>query len=360
MAEQDKDSKTEDPTGKRLGEAADKGNVPFSREVTSFASTVGIYIFVVFFAVGGAGKTANTLRDIFEQADQWDIDTGSDVISLFYRIFWNASSILVPAFVLLIAFGVGASILQNMPRPVLERIRPQFSKISLFKGIQRLFSLQSLVEFGKSFVKLLVVSFAMYMMLKSEFIGSLDLMFSDPRRIFDNMINDLRSILIIVILFSAFIALADFYWTKHKWFEGLKMTKQEVKDEHKQMVGDPAVRAKQRSFARTLMRRRMMENVPRATLVVTNPTHYAVALRYARDEDEAPIVVAKGQNLIALKIREIAEENGIPIFEDPPLARSMFAQVSVDSVIPPVFYKAVAELIHRVYAKQNKTIRAQA
>ncbi len=358
--DQDKDSKTEDPTGKRLEEAANEGNLPFSREVTAFASTVSIYIFVVFYAVSGGGYVANTLKDVFEQADQWDINTGSDIISIFYRIYWNSGAVLVPVFALLIIFGLGASFLQNTPRFILKRIQPKLSKISLMKGIGRLFSKQSLVEFGKSFVKILVVAGAMYFLLKDEFLGSLELMYSDPRRIFDSMINDLRTILIVVMLFSAAIAIADFYWTKHKWFEDLKMTKQQVKDEQKQMMGDPAVKAKQRSFARTLMRRRMMENVPRATLVVTNPTHYAVALRYAREEDETPIVVAKGQNLIALKIREIAQENDIPIFEDPPLARSMFAQVSVDSVIPPVFYKAVAELIHRVYANQNKTIRAQA
>ncbi|MCO6187136.1 flagellar biosynthesis protein FlhB [Rhizobium sp. L1K21] len=358
MADEEKDSKTEDPTGKRLNEAADKGNVPFSKEITTFASTVAIYVFVVFFAASGAGTLAVSLRDVFELADQWDINTGSDVVSILYRLAWNSSAVLVPSLTLLIAFGVGASILQNLPRPVLERIRPQASRLSLMKGFQRLFSMQTVVEFGKSFVKILVVSAAMYLTLKDEFLGSLELMFSDPRRIFDTMLNDLRSILIIVILATAVIAIADYFWTKHKWFEDLKMSKQEVKDENKQMMGDPAVKAKQKSFARTLLRRQMMKNVPRATLVVTNPTHYAVALRYARDEDDAPIVVAKGQNLIALKIREIAEDNNIPIFEDPPLARSMFAQVSVDSVIPPVFYKAVAELIHRVYANQKKTIRA--
>ncbi len=128
------------------------------------------------------------------------------------------------------------------------------------------------------------------------------------------------------------------------------MTKQEVKDEYKQAQGDPIVKSRQRSIARDRARRRMMKAVPRATLVIANPTHFAVALRYVREENDAPVVVAKGQDLIALKIREIAEENGIPVFEDPPLARSMFAQVSVDSVIPSVFYKAVAELIHRVYA----------
>ena len=135
------------------------------------------------------------------------------------------------------------------------------------------------------------------------------------------------------------------------------MTKQEVKEEMKQAQGDPIVKARMRSIQRDRIRRRMMTDVPRATLVIANPTHFSVALRYVREEGDAPVVVAKGQDLIALKIREIAEENGIPVFEDPPLARSMFAQVSVDSVIPPVFYKAVAELIHRVYAASPQTRR---
>jgi flagellar biosynthetic protein FlhB len=119
------------------------------------------------------------------------------------------------------------------------------------------------------------------------------------------------------------------------------------------MDGDPIVKQRQRSFARDLARKRMMAAVPRATLVIANPTHFAVALRYVRDEDAAPVVIAKGQDLIALKIREIAEQNNIPVFEDPPLARSMFAQVSIDSVIPSVFYKAVAELLQKIYASKN-------
>jgi flagellar biosynthetic protein FlhB len=135
------------------------------------------------------------------------------------------------------------------------------------------------------------------------------------------------------------------------------MTKQDVKDEFKQAQGDPIVKARQRSIARDRARRRMMKNVSRATLVIANPTHYAVALRYVRSENDAPIVVAKGQDLIALRIREIAEENNIPVFEDPPLARSMFAQVSLDSVIPSVFFKAVAELIHRIYAAKSNQKR---
>ena len=355
----DKESKTEDPSEKKKQDAAEKGNVPFSRELTSFASAVAIYIFVVFFAADGAVKVAGSLKDIFEQADQWRIGTGEDVISLLYRLGWNAGAIIVPALVLIMGFGVGSSVLQNMPSPVLERIAPKFSRISPAAGIGRMFSLTTVVEFGKSLIKVIAVSIVVFFALKSEYFGSLSLMYADPAVMFTRMMQDLRTILVVILFATAVVGIGDFFWSRKQWFDNLKMTKQEVKEEMKQAQGDPIVKSKQRSFARTLLRRRMMANVPRATLVVANPTHFAVALRYVREESEAPIVIAKGQDIIALRIREIAEENNIPVFEDPPLARSMFAQVSVDSVIPPVFYKAVAELIHRVYAKQNKTRQTQ-
>jgi flagellar biosynthetic protein FlhB len=182
-------------------------------------------------------------------------------------------------------------------------------------------------------------------------------MFSDPETIFARISSIIRKAMVVILFATGLLAAVDIFWTRHRWFTDLKMTKQEVKDEMKQAQGDPIVKSRQRSLARDRARRRMIDSVPRATLVITNPTHFAVALRYVRDEDDAPIVVAKGQDLIALKIREIAKENEIPIFEDPPLARSMFAQVSVDSVIPPVFYKAVAELIHRVYAARPQNRR---
>ncbi|MET3613899.1 flagellar biosynthetic protein FlhB [Rhizobium aquaticum] len=351
----DKDSKTEDPTEKRKQDALEEGNVPFSREMTALASTVAIYVFVVFFVADGSLNVAGSLKDIFEQADQWRFESRPDVISLFYRLAWNAGAVVVPALVLIMGFGVASSVLQNMPSPVLERIAPKFSRISITAGIGRMFSLQTLVEFGKSLIKVIAVSIVVIFALKDEFFGSLSLMFSDPSVLFTRMMADMRTILIVILFATVIVGLGDFFWTRKTWFDNLKMTKQEVKEEFKQAQGDPVMKAKQRSFARTLLRRRMMANVPRATLVVANPTHYAVALRYVREENEAPIVVAKGQDLIALRIREMAEQNNIPVFEDPPLARSMFAQVSVDSVIPPVFYKAVAELIHRVYSKQNKS-----
>ena len=168
----------------------------------------------------------------------------------------------------------------------------------------------------------------------------------------------IREIAIDILLALTFamviIGAADFVWSRFHWRQDLRMTRQEVKDELKQSDGDPIIKSRMRSLARDRARRRMMAAVPRATLVIANPTHFSVALKYVRQEDSAPVVLAKGQDLVALRIREIAEANGIPIFEDVALARSMYKQVSVDSVIPAQFYQAVAELVRIVYASKTQ------
>lgn len=357
--DEDKDSKTEDPTGKKLSDAAEKGNTPFSREVPIFATVLATYVYLTFYLPDGISTVSEQLRDIFEQPDQWKIETGPDAMSLFVHLGWVSAVLLTPAMLLFMAFGLIASLSQNLPSVVLERIRPQFSRLSPAKGFSRMFSVPGLIEFGKSLFKVVIVGLIMFFVLKSEYFSSIDSMFSDPQTFFDRSMRIMRKIVLIVLFATAFVAIADFFWTRHHWFSELKMTRHEVKEENKQSQGDPFVKGRQRSLMRDRARRRMIANVERATMVIANPTHFAVALRYVREENDAPIVIAKGQDLIALKIREIAEKNGIPVFEDPPLARSMFAQVSIDSVIPSVFYKAVAELIHRVYAAQAKNKRVR-
>lgn len=352
--DQDKDSKTEEPTEKKIRDAMAEGNTPSSREVPMFASSVAFYIYLVFFLPNGAARLAETLRDLFEQPDQWAMQSASDLVSLAVRLAWDASSMLLPAAILFIAFGVGSNVAQHMPQFVLKRITPQAERVSLIKGWKRLFSVAGLVEFGKSLFKIIIVSIIMVIVLWNDYFRTLEALFSDPQMILVMLMTLAKKVMIVILFATGILAIVDFFWTRHHWYTMMRMTKQEVKDEFKQSQGDPIVKARIRSIGRDRARKRMMSNVPRATLVITNPTHYAVALRYAQGESEAPMVVAKGQDLVALKIREIAQQNNVPIFEDPPLARSMFAQVTVDGVIPPPFYKAVAELIHRVYAARAK------
>ena len=357
--DQDKESKTEDPTDKRMRDAIEKGNVPFSREVLMFTSALALYLYFTFFVPSGMQHLTEALKDVFEQMDQWRLNTRPDSLSIFTRLGWAMAGFLAPALILVMTFGIAGAVVQTKPNPVLERVRPQGSRVSVFKGWNRIFGIQGLVEFAKSLFKIGVISLIMFFVLRNDFYSAIDAMFTDPQAIFERMSGVVKQILQVILLSTALIAILDVFWTRHHWYTEIRMTKQEVKDELKQAQGDPIIKARQRSIARDRARRRMMNNVPRATLVIANPTHYAVALRYDRDESDAPIVVAKGTDLVALKIREIAEENGVPVFEDPPLARSMFAQVSVDNVIPTVFYKAVAELIHRVYATQPQQKRVQ-
>lgn len=355
--DEDKDSKTEDPSEKKIRDAMEKGNIPVSREAAFFATTLAFYIYFVFFLPQGMSTMYDTLRDLFEKPDQWLIGTGPDVMSLFVHLGWSMSALLAPALILFMVFGLTQSFAQHLPSFVLNRIAPQPSRISIAAGFGRLFSVTGLIEFGKSLFKIVIVALIMFVSLRKEYFGTLDAMFSDPQVIFVKLTTIIKEMLIIILFATGLLTAVDLAWTRYDWYQKLRMTKQEVKDEHKQSQGDPLIKARQRSAQRDQARRRMIASVPRATMVITNPTHFAVALRYVREEMDAPMVLAKGQDLIALKIREIARENDIPIFEDPPLARSMFAQVSVDSVIPPIFYRAVAEIVQRMYAADAKKKR---
>lgn len=353
MAESvDKDSKTEEATEKKIRDTVEQGKLPHSREAAIFTSFVAILVFTVFYAKDAIIDLGMFLSMFLEKPEAWPMDTETDVIALYKTVIFEIGRAVVSLLVLLVVAGVGASVFQNMPQFVGERVRPQLSRISIAKGWSRMFGVQGLVEFLKSLGKLgfavVVLGFTL-----SE----------DHRRLLAGMITNpvafglvIRSIAVDILLAIVFvmglIAVADFVWSRFHWRRDLRMSKQEIKDEMKQSEGDPIVKSRLRSLARDRARRRMMTAVPRATLIIANPTHYSIALKYVREEDSAPMVLAKGQDLVALKIREIAREHNIPIFEDVALARSMYKQVSVDSVIPSQFYQAVAELVRIVYSKK--------
>jgi flagellar biosynthetic protein FlhB len=350
----DKESKTEEATEKKVRDTIEQGKVPYSREVAILMSLVATLVYAVFFANDAIADGGVFLAEFIERPEMWSLSTAADVMVLYRVVFMKIAEMLGVLILLLMVAGVGASALQNMPQFVGERIRPQMSRISLTQGWNRMFGISGWVEFAKSLGKLTFVIAVLSFAVDGARHKVMSGMLTNPTT-FGLVIRDvLIDILISITLVMAAIAIADLIWSRFHWRQDLRMTRQEIKDEHKQVEGDPIVKARLRSLARDRARRRMMTAVPKATLVIANPTHYSIALRYVRDEDSAPVVVAKGQDLVALKIREIASEHGIPVFEDVALARSMYKQVSVDSVIPALFYQAVAELVRIVYAKKAK------
>jgi flagellar biosynthetic protein FlhB len=350
----DKESKTEEATEKKIQDTIEKGKLPHSREAPILASFVATLVFTVFFSKDSIMELGMFLSMFMEKPETWPLATERDVVALYRIVLIEIARMLGAMMILLIVAGVVSSVLQNNPRFVLERIRPQASRVSLAKGWSRLFGVQGFAEFIKSLAKLSFAIAALAFAVGEARHQLLSGMITNPVA-FGLVIRDIAiDVLVSVTLVMTLIAGADLAWSRFQWRRDLKMTRQEVKDELKQSDGDPIIKSRMRSLARDRARKRMMGAVPKATLVIANPVHFAIALKYVRDEDAAPIVLAKGQDLIALKIREIAEANGIPVFEDVALARSMYKQVSVDSMIPAQFYQAVAELVRIVYGHKAK------
>ncbi|QPC91117.1 flagellar biosynthesis protein FlhB [Mesorhizobium sp. INR15] len=348
----DKDSKTEDATEKKIRDTVEQGKLPHSREVAILSSFVAILVFTVFYAKDAIVDLGMFLSMFLEKPEAWPMDTETDVIALYKTVIIEVGRAVLSLLVLLTVAGIGASVFQNMPQFVGERIRPQMSRISITKGWSRMFGVQGWVEFLKSLGKLGFAIVVLVFTLSEDHRKLLAGMITNPVA-FGLVIRGIAvDILVAIVFVMGLIAAVDLVWSRFHWKQDLRMSKQEVKDEFKQSEGDPIIKARLRSLARDRARKRMMTAVPTATLIIANPTHFSIALKYVRDVDAAPVVVAKGQDLVALKIREIARENNIPIFEDVALARSMYKQVSVDNVIPSQFYQAVAELVRIVYSKK--------
>ena len=355
----DKDSKTEPASEKKIRDSVEKGQLPFSKEAPMLFSFIAILVFTVFFAYDQITAFAGFLSTFLEHPEEWSLSSDVDASSLYEAVFLEIGKLLVVFICLMVVAGIGGSIVQNTPRAVLDRVQPKFSRISPMEGWKRLFGAQGLAEFLKAVAKLLLTSAFVIGTMRGVHTTLLEGMLTDPAAFGLVIRGILIQLLVTITLVMAAIAGVDLFWQRFHWLRDLMMTKQEVKDEHKQAEGDPLVKARIRSVARDRVRRRMIASVPKATLVIANPTHFSIALRYVRDQDAAPVVVAKGQDLVALRIREIAEENGIPVFENVALARSMYKQVTVDSMIPPQFYQAVAELIRVVYARSAQAQRSK-
>lgn len=357
MAEDnDESSKTEEPSQKRLDDARKRGQVASSREVNNwfvlFASTVAL--------AGFSPWMADRLRALFStslgDAHLMRIEVG-DLQGMMGDWALAVGMLCGPIVLAVLVAGLAAGYVQVGWMVAPEALKPQFSKVSPLKGLSRLFSVSSLVEFAKGLIKLAVVAWIFWIVAVPDF-DTLPLMvLQEPQQSLVATADLTLKLLIATVAVTAVIAGVDVVYQRIKLHRDLRMTRTELRDEFKEQEGDPMVKAKLRQIRQERSRRRMMSAVPKADVVITNPTHYAVALKYDRDAMEAPMVVAKGTDRIALRIREIATENKVPIVENPPLARALHATVEVDRAIEPEHYKAVAEIISYVWRLKSGSQR---
>jgi len=345
--------KTEPATPKRLQEMREKGQVAKSREVPSIA--VLIASLLVFYFLG------STMLKEFIELMQWSFSSSGSLQLREANIQWllieylqRCWRIVAPLMVVIIAVGLFSNYLQVGFIFSFEQVVPKLSKLDPIKGFARMFSKQSLVELIKSILKVMVVAYVAYFTVKGELEHIIPIMDMEIWSI----LKYIGDVCFKIILRTSWVLIAlaflDYIFQRWNFQQESKMTRQEVKDEFKQREGDPLVKSRVRQVQREMARRRMMEAVPKADVVITNPVHLAVALEYKAQQMIAPKVTAKGARLMAERIKEIARENQIPLVENKPLTQALFSSVEIGQEIPMVFYKAVAEILAYVYRLRNE------
>ncbi|MCE1237641.1 MAG: flagellar biosynthesis protein FlhB [Hyphomicrobiales bacterium] len=353
--DEDEDSKTEEPTQKKIDEAIQKGNVAKSQELSTFFVLAAATVFVAFLSKGVAGTLAHSLTAFIDHSDEIATDPRSLERVLLHLTGLIGGVLALPALLFLVA-GVGGSAIQHRLLFTFEPLIPKLSKISPISGFKRLFSVEGLVQGLKGVVKIAIVASAMTFALQPEFIHLQGIVAAEPIGVLEVTRRAALKLMGAVLVVMAFVAGLDYLFQRHQWVKKLRMTREELKEEFKQTEGNPEIKGKIRQMRQARARRRMMAAVPTATVVVTNPTHFAVALRYEAGM-RAPTLVAKGVDDVALKIREIATLNEVPIVENPPLARALHAHVEIDKEIPEEHYRAVAEVIGFVMRLRDRKRR---
>ena len=352
---EDKSQRTEQPTQKKLADAKKKGNVPISREFNSFMIFIFATILAILIIPNISIKATYQLSHIIEKSCQ-PILNSTSIISLVKEVLTILFSTLAIPLLLCLMAVIIANIIQNGVLFVPELIKFQLNRISIISGFSRIFSLNSVIELLKGLAKILIISIAVYITLKSDFAKFNVLHTLNIGNSLQFLKQLLEEMLITISVIMAFIAALDFIYQRYKHTSNLMMSKEEIKKEHKETEGDPQIKGKLKSIRNKKISERMMTSVPKASVVITNPTHYAVALQYLPNKDmSAPVVVAKGMNDIALIIIKIAKENNVDIFEDAPLAQALYKNVKVNQEIPFEHYKSVAKIITKVMQlKRNR------
>lgn len=353
MADEEQDSKTEAPSQKKLDEAREKGNLANSKELGSFFMLLVLAVTIAWFLPPILRHSQTLLTPFLSDTDSFATDQKGVSLILYNLAFTSFGIIALPLLASMIA-AIATSFLQNGFVLSAEPMMPKFSKISPIAGLGKIFSMRSLVDFIKNIIKVIAVGIVAFLCIYPELthIRQLPNESTENLLIFLAMLAKRMTIGVVITMF--FIALFDIIYQKFQHTKSLRMSKQEVKDEYKQSEGDPHIKQRLRRLRMERAQNRMMAAVPKSDVVITNPTHFAVALQYDTKTMSAPIVVAKGQDLIALKIREIAKENDVPVIENPPLARALFASTELEKEIPVTHYEAVAKIISYVYQLKGR------
>jgi flagellar biosynthetic protein FlhB len=339
----DQEDKTEDPTDRRVEQAIERGDVPKSMEAATFLALAAGMLALFITATAGLGGFMTGLRGFFEHAHALPLDPRS-LMNLGGKVLWTIALVVGIPFLFALAAGIASGLLLHRPLWTTEPMMPKFNRVSPLAGFKRIFGREALIQFLKSLIKFTLVGAVMFYVLWPERHQMSRLIQLDPARLLDESAALTFKLIGGVLMVYAFVAAADILYQRFSWRQRLKMTREEMKQEFKETEGSPEIKARIRKLRVEVLKRRMMANVPKASLVLTNPTHYAVALQY-KPGMNAPVLLAKGVDSLAMRIRAIATEHDIPIVENPPLARALHARVEIDEEIPEEHYKAVAEVI---------------
>lgn len=338
------DDKTEEPTQKRIEEARKRGEIVYSSEVATAFSLLAVTMIVAFMAGPLARNLANLLTGALANAGDFPTD-GRALMHLYVSVGIRVVGAVGVVTLTLTVAGLAARFVQDQPAWSAQRLQPKLDRINPLEGAKRIFGRQALGAFIKTSLKFVIVGAAVLWSLWPRD-GTLSVMPTmDVAALGPYVQKRAVSMLIACTAAAAMIAVVDYVFVRQAHMKRLRMTKQELKEEFRQSEGDPQIRAKLRQIRQERAKKRMMSAVPGATVIITNPTHYAVALKYDRETSPAPVCVAKGVNEVALRIREVAEASGVPIMEDPPLARALYATADIDATIPREHFEAVAKVI---------------
>ncbi|BDV01969.1 EscU/YscU/HrcU family type III secretion system export apparatus switch protein [Thermodesulfomicrobium sp. WS] len=338
--------KTEQPTPKRLRDARKKGQVAKSKEVSSATNVIGVFLFLWLFREHYLSGFQNMIATAGERA----MEPFDKALSLLLHDLTSISlKLLLPLFLVVIVCDVASNFFQIGFLMAFESIKPDLQKLNPASALKRIFSKKNLMEFVKSLVKVTCLAVTVTLVLRMVLPSLVSAPYGDPSFILDILRSVLKTFMTYISLAFVVLAAADYFFQKRQHLKELMMTKEEVKQEYKEMEGDPHIKSKRRQLHQELLTNTMLQSVKKATVVVTNPTHRAVALFYEKDTTKLPVIVAKGENLLAKRILEIAREEGIPIMTDVPLAHALYEKGQLDDYIPSDLIEPVAEVLKWVY-----------